>query len=92
MLALAFMFFMVRKATQEEVLPTIEELAGVPPTLPNEDELIGEADELEATMDGVELDEEQIRARKVAEQISDMIKSSPEEAGTLIGKWVSPDD
>lgn len=92
LLAVAFMFFMLRHAAQKEVLPTVEELAGLPPTLAGDEDLIGEADEMEMMMSGVELDEEQLRARKIADQISEMIKASPEEAGSLIGKWVRPDD
>ena len=43
-------------------------------------------------MQGVELDESQIQSRKVAEQISEMIKNNPSEAGALLNKWVDPDE
>ncbi|MEM7626402.1 MAG: hypothetical protein AAF333_12470 [Planctomycetota bacterium] len=92
LVALALMMMMVRKATRPEELPTVEELAGVPPTLPTDDELIGEADEVESSMAGLEVDEEELRTRHLANQISEMIKSAPEDAGGLLGKWVHSDD
>ncbi len=88
MAALGFMLYTVRKATRREPLPSIEELAGVPPELPAEDELIGEAGEINATLAGVELDPEELRFREMAGQISEMIKANPQEAGNLIGRWV----
>ena len=90
--SLALALMMVRRATRPEELPSIHDLAGVPPTLPTDDELIGEADEVESTMAGLEVDEEELRTRRLAEQISDMIKASPEDAGGLLGKWVQSEE
>lgn len=92
LVSVALMFGMVRKAAQQESLPSVEELAGVPPRLPTEDELVGEADEMEASMAGVELDENELRARKIAQQIGDLVKANPDEAGTLLGRWVRRDE
>jgi flagellar M-ring protein FliF len=91
-ISLGLALMMVRRATKPEALPTVEELAGVPPTLPTDDELIGEADEVESTMTGLEVDEEELRTRRLAEQISDLIKSAPDDAGNLLGKWVQAED
>jgi len=90
--ALGLMLYLVKRTTQEEDMPSAEELAGVPQTLPSDDELLGEAEEVENTMAGVELDENQLMARKISEQISEMIKASPSEAAGLLGKWVAVDD
>lgn len=90
--AVALMLMLVRKATREEALPTVEELAGVPEALPTDDELIGEAQDVESTMEGLEVSDDELKSRKVAEQISDLIKSNPGEAGSLLGKWVDYDD
>jgi len=90
--SLALMGYMVRKSLQQPPLPSVEELAGVPPPLPTEDDLIGEVAEDEGAMAGVEVDEEEIRARKIAEQISEMVKANPEEAGSLFNRWVEADD
>lgn len=92
LLALGLMLMMVRKATQQEVLPSVEELAGVPPRLPSEEELIGEAEELESSLAGVELNESELKSRKIAEQISELIKANPQEAGSILGRWVRHDE
>ncbi len=86
--ALGLMFYMVRRATRPEALPSVEELAGLPPRLPVEDDVVGEVDESEAMMAGVELDENELESRKIAEQISTLIKANPQEAGAIMHKWV----
>lgn len=90
-MSLGMFFYMVRRATRKEEMPTIEELAGVPPTLPTEDDLMGEVEEMDDTLAGVELDEDELRARQIADQISDLIRANPEEAGGLLTKWVTDD-
>ncbi|MEM6332724.1 MAG: hypothetical protein AAF823_05230 [Planctomycetota bacterium] len=93
LLSLALMLAMVRKATQPESLPSVEELAGVPPTLPDDDDdLIGEVEEQEMTLEGMELDEDELRSRRISEQIGEMIKANPEEAGRIMRRWVSDDE
>lgn len=92
LLSLGLMLFIVRRANQQEDLPTVEELAGVPPRLPTDEELIGEAEETEATMAGVVVNEDELQSRKIAEQISDLIKANPDEAGTLLSRWVRRDE
>ncbi len=93
LMALGLMFGMVRKATtQSNDLPSVEDLAGVPPTLPSDDDLVGEAEESENTMEGVELDSEELRYRQLNEQIAELVKSRPDDAAALLGKWVRLDD
>ncbi len=92
LLSLALMLGMVRKATQPESLPSVEELAGVPPTLPSEDDLVGEVEEQESSMQGLELDEDELKSRHMAEQISELIKANPSEASHILSKWVGADD
>ncbi len=87
-LAMGIMLHMVRKAQQQPPMPTAEELAGVPPMLETDDDLVGEAEESEPAMVGLEVDEGEIRSRKVADQINEMVKTNPEEAARLFGKWV----
>ena len=91
-IALGLALMMVRRATQPQELPSVHELAGVPPTLPTDDDLIGEADEAEASMAGLELDDDEVRTRHLAEQISQMIRAAPEDAGGLLSKWVQAEE
>jgi flagellar M-ring protein FliF len=92
-LAVGMMFYMLRQANRQPPMPSVEELAGVPPMLPgDEDELVGEAAAIDPAMDGVELDETQIRIREIADQISEMVKANPEEAGELFSRWIRKDE
>ncbi|MFK7789909.1 MAG: hypothetical protein AB8C95_10520 [Phycisphaeraceae bacterium] len=90
-MSFGLMFYMVRRATRKEDMPSIEELAGVPPTLPTDDDLMGEVEEMDSTLAGVELDEDELRARQIADQISDLVRANPEEAGGLLTRWVADD-
>lgn len=91
-LALGMMMMMVRKATQRPELPSVEELAGVPPTLPTDEDILGEVEEVDASLEGVEVDEEDLRSRRIADQISDMVKTNPEEAARIFARWVGTGD
>jgi len=90
-LSLLLAFMLVRRSTQAPPMPSLEELAGVPPTLPNDEDLMGEASVVETSMDGVEIDDEELKSRHLAEQISDLILSSPADATGLLGRWVNDD-
>ncbi|MEM7681073.1 MAG: hypothetical protein AAF288_03870 [Planctomycetota bacterium] len=90
--AVGLMLYMVRRATRPEALPSVEELAGLPPTLPAEEDLVGEVEEVESGMEGMELDEDELNSRKIADQISEMVKANPEEAGGLVNRWVDMDE
>ena len=88
LVSLVLMLSMVRKATKQEELPSVEELAGVPASLDAEEETVGDAEDTEAPMAGVELNEDEIKTRKMAEQLNEMIKDNPAEAGQLFKRWV----
>ena len=87
--AVGIMLYLRRTALQHPSLPTAKELAGLPPTLTGGDDLIGEVEQSELAMTGVEVAEEDIRSRKVAEQISDLVKANPQEAADLFNRWVA---
>jgi len=89
--SMGMMLYMVRRATRKEDLPTVEELAGVPVSLPADDDLMGEVDQMDHGLAGVELDEEELRSRQIADQISDLIRANPQEAGGLLTKWIVDD-
>lgn len=87
--AMGMMLMMVRKATKPTELPTAEELSGVPPTLPTINDMVGEADESEAAMTGIEVGDDEVRARKLIEQVVELVGSNPDSAANLLGRWVS---
>lgn len=86
--ALGMMIMMVRKSTRPLELPTVEELVGVPPALNADADIVGEADESDAPMAGIELDDDEIKQAKLLEQVAEMVKQNPETAASLIGRWI----
>lgn len=89
LVSVAMMAMLVRKATKKTELPTAEELVGVPPALQADGDLYGEADEGDIPMSGIELDEEQVRAGKMLDQVGELVASSPETAASLLQSWVA---
>ncbi len=88
LLSLAMMFLMVRRSGGGETLPTAEELAGVPPVLDDDTQLVGEAEEAAPAMVGVELDEEDLRRKQKLEQLNQLIKKEPSEVASLLRRWM----
>jgi flagellar biosynthesis/type III secretory pathway M-ring protein FliF/YscJ len=90
--ALGFMFVMVKKAGKKPDLPTAEELVGLPPAIESPSDLIGEADETDTPMAGIELGEGDVRTTKLLEQVTDLVKSNPEGTAKLLKRWVSVEE
>ncbi|MEZ6243769.1 MAG: flagellar M-ring protein FliF C-terminal domain-containing protein [Phycisphaerales bacterium] len=86
--ALGLMVMMVRKTTRPAELPSPEELVGIPPSLGGDADIVGEADESDAPLSGIELGDDQIKHKKLLEQVGQMVKKDPESAAKLIGRWV----
>jgi len=90
-LSLAFLVMTATKAAKRESLPTAEELVGIPQELDENEEVIGEAVEADSALDGVELTDEDMRRRSIAEQVSELVAANPDDAARLLGKWVIED-
>ncbi len=92
MMALGMMFLLVRKASKPMELPTAQELVGLPPALDNPSDLVGEADEGETAMEGIELDDNRLRVKKILEQVTEMVKKDPTDAAVLLNRWIVRED
>ncbi len=88
-LSLGMMIVMVRRSARNADLPSAEELVGVPPKLETPSDLMGEAEETDTPMAGIEVGEDQAAANKMLEQVGDMVKTSPESAAKLINRWIA---
>lgn len=88
-LAVGMMFTMVRKAAKKTEMPTAEELVGLPPALETKTDMIGEADESDSPLAGIEVNETDVAANKMLEQVGDLVKRSPEDAAKLLNRWVA---
>lgn len=92
LVSLGLMVTMVRRAGRDAKMPTAEELVGLPPVLETATDLIGEVDESEAALDGIEVGEDQITQTKQLEQVGEMVRSAPDQAAKLINRWIVSDD
>ena len=90
--AMAMMLMMVRKATKSEPLPSAEELVGVPPALQRGNDVVGEADEADSALAGIELSDDHIKSRKLREQVDELVKSNPDDTALLLNRWIQSDD
>ncbi len=88
LVSLLMMFLMMRRSAQKTAETSAAELAGIPPSLLGDEIVIGEADEGDAPLPGMELDEQQLRSRKLVKQVSDLVQSNPEEVINLVQRWV----
>ncbi|MEX2213097.1 MAG: hypothetical protein WD768_03150 [Phycisphaeraceae bacterium] len=90
--SIGLVFHLMRKSSKVAAMPTAEELAGIPPRITTEELLIGEAGEHEQAMMGLELAEEEMHSRKVAQQIDELVSEHPQEAATLFKRWVRAEE
>lgn len=90
--ALGMMVMMVKKQGKKVELPTAEELVGIPPQLEIKNDLVGEADEGETVMTGIEIDEGAIQQQKMLESVGDFVKTQPDGAARLVKRWLVRED
>jgi flagellar biosynthesis/type III secretory pathway M-ring protein FliF/YscJ len=53
------------------------------------DDVYGEANSGEAVLTGIELDDDTLQSRKMVDEVSVMIKDSPENAAALVKRWMT---
>ncbi len=89
-LSVIMMFLMVRRANVREPLPSPAETAGILPSLGGEGvDVVGEAEEGEAVLEGLELDEATLRMQELLKQINEAVKARPEEAAAMFQRWAT---
>jgi len=86
------MLMMVKRSSKDIQLPTAEELVGLPPQLDGSSDLIGEADEGDAAMAGIEVDDAVIQIQQLRDQVTELIASDPEAAAGLVERWAEIED
>jgi len=55
----------------------------------SQDDVFGEANSGEAVLTGIELDDETLQSRKMVDEVSTMIKENPENAASLVKRWMT---
>jgi len=87
--SLGFVVLTAFKANRREELPSAEELVGIPPALQNTDSIVGEAMEADSALAGIELSEDELKARKMRDQISELVSENPMQAAKVINRWAT---
>lgn len=90
--AIAMMLLMVRRASKPTELPTAEEIVGIPPALSRASDLMGEADEEDNALAGIELTDENMKSRRLMEQVREMVSERPDDAANLLNRWITSED
>lgn len=91
-LSIGMMFVLVRKAGRPAPMPTAEELVGIPPALQPDSDLVGEADEGETAMLGIEIDSDELKRQKMLEEVAELVKSNPQVAVSVFNRWLTPEN
>ncbi|HWE03149.1 MAG TPA: flagellar M-ring protein FliF C-terminal domain-containing protein [Tepidisphaeraceae bacterium] len=65
--------------------PVVPERAGFK-VIPED---VGEAGEGNATLDGMELDDDTVRTQQMLEQVSNLVKEDPESAAKMVKRWMN---
>lgn len=87
--ALGLVVATAMRATRRESLPTAAELVGLPPALEGAGDLVGEATEADSVLQGLELSDDEMKHRKMMEQVAELVQEKPDDAARLLGRWVT---
>ncbi|MFK7758785.1 MAG: flagellar M-ring protein FliF C-terminal domain-containing protein [Phycisphaerales bacterium] len=90
--SVVLMFTMVKRSSKDIELPTAEELVGLPPQLEGTSDLIGEADEGDSALAGIEVDDAIIQIQQLRDQVSELIAADPEGVAGMVERWAEVDE
>ena len=88
LISLVMVSMMVRKSGPAPALGTASDLQEQHRLMAGE-HLAGEVAAGHGTLDGIELDDETIRAQQVVEQVSTMVRENPDAAANLVKRWLN---
>tara|TARA_R110000868_G_scaffold411617_1_gene706227 strand:- start:309313 stop:311052 length:1740 start_codon:yes stop_codon:yes gene_type:complete len=85
--SILMMLMMVKRSSRSIELPSAEELVGLPPQLEGANDMIGEADESDSAMTGIEIEDAMVQIRQLREQVGELITADPDSAAGLVERW-----
>lgn len=88
-LALGLVVMTAFKGVKPTKLPTAAELVGVPPVLAGDSDIVGEAGEADSVLAGIELSDDEMKQRKILEQVEAVAKDRPRDAASIIARWMT---
>lgn len=88
LVAMGLVAVMALKSTKRQELPSVQDLVGLPPALETDSGVVGEALESDTELIGLELSDDEITHQELLKQVGSLVKSHPEEAAVIVGRWV----
>ena len=85
--SILMMLMMVKRSSKNIELPSAEELVGLPPQLEGANDMIGEADESDSAMTGIEIEDAMVQIRQLRDQVGELITADPDAAAGLVERW-----
>jgi len=91
-LSMGLMVSMVRKSGRKVEIPSAQELVGIPPALHSTGDLIGEAEEGDAPLEGIEVSEETVQKDKMLEQVGKLVQEDAPSAARILNRWIQVEE
>lgn len=88
-ISLFMVLMMVRKGAPMPAVAAAPVENRIPPQLVGREGLAGEASEGDPMLDGMELDDEAVRAQQVIGQVQNLVKENPDAAAQLVKRWLN---
>lgn len=90
-LALVSLFMVSSMVKKGSTTPVATPYAGVtkPSQLAPPDEVAGEVRESGPLLDGMELDEDSVKAQQMLSQVANLVEENPDAAATLVKRWLN---
>jgi flagellar biosynthesis/type III secretory pathway M-ring protein FliF/YscJ len=88
-ISLFMVSMMVKKGTPIPVAAPLPAVEDNPQTLNGNETIVGSAPEKNAALDGMELDEETVKAQQTLEQVQQMVQTNPDAAASLVKRWLN---
>lgn len=88
LLSLFMISMMVRKSSTAPIVPPAP-VVELPQRLVAGEHLAGEAGEGDTMLDGMELDDDAVKAQQVIGQVSTLVKDDPDAAASLVKRWMN---
>jgi flagellar M-ring protein FliF len=90
-LALASLLMVSQIVRKNAPAPVVAErpVPAPPQSLGGAEEAVGEAVDGTATLDGMEVDEDSVKAQQMLSQVSEMVNDNPDAAAALVKRWLN---
>jgi flagellar biosynthesis/type III secretory pathway M-ring protein FliF/YscJ len=80
---------MVKKSSPAPVIAAVPVEQPGPSIIGRNLDIAGEVSESDAALDGVEMNDDDIKSQQMVEQVSTLVKENPDAAATMVKRWLN---